>query len=206
MSSSHFTIFTPKSGAVNPSGIINITMARNFFTSNTVDHALLGLLLDQPRHGYELYQLFQSLPGMQRVWVIKQPLFYAKLDKFEKIGLIETDNSIIQLTQPLRKYFRLTQAGKATFNEWLSTPVPKARLMRQEFLVKLILVKQLRPDALPRLIETQISAARSWVEGIENEAKQTSPHDEDWLITTFRLHQIRAIYDWLVSVREKLAC
>lgn len=206
MNRGHSTIFAARSGAEKPSGIINITMARNLFSSNTVDYALLGLFLDQSRHGYELYQLFQSLPGMQRVWVIKQPLFYAKLDRFEKIGLIETDNSIVQQTQPLRKYFRLTQAGKTTFNEWLSTPVLKARLMRQEFLVKLILVRHLKPATLPQLIEAQITAARSWVEGIESEAERTSPCDEDGFITTFRLHQIRAIYDWLVSIREKLAC
>ena len=127
-------------------------------------------------------------------------------NRFEKIGLIETDNSIVQQTQPLRKYFRLTQAGKTTFNEWLSTPVLKARLMRQEFLVKLILVRHLKPATLPQLIEAQITAARSWVEGIESEAERTSPRDEDGFITTFRLHQIRAIYDWLVSIREKLAC
>ena len=47
---------------------------------------LLGLLIQQPRHGYELYQEFNR--GLGRVWRMGKSKLYAQLKVLETRGLV----------------------------------------------------------------------------------------------------------------------
>ena len=47
---------------------------------------LLGLLLSEPKHGYELFQEFRRELG--RVWRVGQSQLYAQLKQLEELSLI----------------------------------------------------------------------------------------------------------------------
>ena len=50
----------------------------------TIEYALLGLLYQQPRHGYEIYQELLAEDGLSLVWRLKQSHLYALLAKLEQ--------------------------------------------------------------------------------------------------------------------------
>lgn len=181
-------------------------MPRSYFSAPSIDYALLGFLLSKPMHGYEMHQLLQKLPGLSRVWTLKQAMLYAKLEKLEKAGLIAPFHEPDQNFIPPRKYLQITENGKTALEAWIRLPVMKSRFMRQEFLAKLLLIRQLHPDLLPEVLDKQISVTEVWVHGLQVDPT-LDPNNrlEDWLITSFRISQVQAMLDWLHKVKIKLS-
>lgn len=180
-------------------------MPRSNFSSPSIDYVLLGFLLPEPMHGYELHQMIQKTPGLNSVWTLKQAMLYAKLDKFEKAGLItpfpEPDQNFI----PPRKYFQLTEKGKSALESWIQQPVFKSRFMRQEFLAKLLLIRKLYPERLQEMLDKQIAVAQEWIKGLKLDSTLNPENDqEDWMINSFRLSQVQAMLDWLHKIKTKL--
>ena len=180
-------------------------MPRTYFSSPSIDYALLGFLLAKPMHGYDIYLSLLKLPGLNRVWTLKQAMFYAKLEKLEKAGLIAPYPEPDQNFVPPRKYFQITENGKTTFDAWIRQPVLKSRYMRQEFLAKLLLINQLQLKILPEILEQQISVTAEWVHSLQSDpTHEPNNHLGDWMITSFRLLQDQAMLDWLHQVKSRL--
>lgn len=181
-------------------------MPRSYFSSPSIDYALLGFLRSCPMHGYEMYQMLQKLPGLSRVWSLKQAMLYAKLDKLEKAGLISPYPEPDQCFIPPRKYFQITEDGRTTFEQWIRQPVLKSRFMRQEFIAKLLLIRHLNLELLQEMLDKQISVTGEWVRSLQADpTHEPNNHLEDWLITSFRLLQDQAMLDWLQKVKKKLS-
>lgn len=157
-------------------------------------------------HGYEMHQLLQKLPGLNRVWALKQALVYAKLDKLEKNGLIAPYTNPDQSYIPPRKYFQITESGRIALDSWFQQPVLRSRLIRQEFLVKLLILRELDPEMLPEVLDKQIEVVEKWVESLKKELiDEAGDHIGDWMITSFRLLQDQAMLDWLHEVKTQLS-
>src|SRR3972149_10886850 len=86
----------------------------------TVEHALLGLLVQRPMHGYELHQQLLAPEGPGIAWRAKQPHVYAMLGRLEAEGLIAV-RSRPQRAHPARRVFHLTEKGKQAFRARKST-------------------------------------------------------------------------------------
>ena len=54
----------------------------------SVRNALLGLLEQRPRHGYELHDAFEAMAGGEDNWDVKPAQVYATLARLEPAGLI----------------------------------------------------------------------------------------------------------------------
>ena len=54
----------------------------------THEYILLGLLHQQPMHGYDLHKEITSREGIAVIWTVKQSQLYALLDKLETQGLL----------------------------------------------------------------------------------------------------------------------
>ncbi|MCB0198245.1 MAG: helix-turn-helix transcriptional regulator, partial [Anaerolineae bacterium] len=63
-----------------------MTRHRIGFASFSVDNLVLGLLMVEARHGYQLYQEYQATLGA--IWQVGQSKFYAALDRLEADGLL----------------------------------------------------------------------------------------------------------------------
>lgn len=81
----------------------------------STDHVILALLDEKPMHGYEIHQQIASMPGIKKIWGLKQSLLYAKLEKLKDASLVE-DAPDHPEANPARRYFRLTQAGREALN------------------------------------------------------------------------------------------
>jgi DNA-binding PadR family transcriptional regulator len=92
---------------------------------------LLGLLVSEPKHGYELYQELSRELG--RVWQLGLSKLYAQLKQLEEVGLV-TQQIEPQPNRPARKVYHLAAEGRAVFVAWLQQPTPYLRDLRVELL------------------------------------------------------------------------
>jgi DNA-binding PadR family transcriptional regulator len=87
--------------------------------------AILSLVAEQPRHGYEIEQVIKAR-GMRDWTEIGFSSIYYLLIKLEKAGLIESQFQQKEGKGPARKVYRISEAGReAHFQgafEALSTP------------------------------------------------------------------------------------
>jgi DNA-binding PadR family transcriptional regulator len=103
----------------------------------SVRNAILGLLADHPRHGYELRAAFEALAGGEALWSVKPAQVYTTLARLEEGGLVAQD-SVEQNGGPEKHIYSLTPAGRAELADWFASGVP-AEHQRDEFFVKLML-------------------------------------------------------------------
>lgn len=154
---------------------------------------LLGLLMSQPRHGYELYQQLSRELG--RVWRIGLSQLYAQLKQLEEADLV-TSRTEPQPKRPPRKVYHLTSQGRELFLDWIQQPTPYLRHMRVEFLARLYFFRQLSLPGLEEVVAGQKAVCRAQVERFDRLAAET---DDDYrrLVLEFRRGQLEAAIRWL---------
>ncbi len=155
--------------------------------------ALLGLLLSEPKHGYELYQEFSRELG--RVWRIGQSQLYAQLKLLEESRLVSVRVEE-QPNRPARKVYQLTPEGRAVFEEWVHQPTPYLRRIRVEFLARLYFFQRLSMDGLDRLVAGQKAVCRDQIERFDRLMADTEEPFAH-LVLEFRRGQLEAVVRWL---------
>jgi PadR family transcriptional regulator, regulatory protein AphA len=170
----------------------------------TLEYVLLALLDQKPMHGYELYQEICGMQGISKIWNIKQALLYAILEKLEERGFL-TSKLIPGETYPPRKYFHLTEIGQSSFQEWLKTPVRRARDLRQEFLAKLIIAHRFGKADLLALIHIQEEACQAWARDLQSDVPPLTPeHLDEWMVYSFRVNRVEAVLKWLKRLEGEI--
>jgi DNA-binding PadR family transcriptional regulator len=161
------------------------------------DHVILALLDEKPMHGYEIHQRITSMPGIIKIWSLKQGLLYAKLEKLKETGLLE-DAPDHPEANPSRRYFRLTATGREALNAWIDTPVTRARDIRQEFLAKLIIARKYSLERALTLLKAQREVCWHWHNRLlEQAAPQEESELDDWVVHSYRLFRDEASLHWL---------
>jgi PadR family transcriptional regulator, regulatory protein PadR len=77
-----------------------------------LDIAILNLLRDDSRHGYELVQIFRKSPGLR----IHEGNIYPILARLKADGLVASYAEPSR-DGPPRKYFKLTESGRLTLEK-----------------------------------------------------------------------------------------
>jgi DNA-binding PadR family transcriptional regulator len=103
----------------------------------TVRNALLGLLEQKPRHGYELHDAFEAVVGGEQIWDVKPAQIYTTLNRLEKGGLV-VQQRIEQEGGPEKQIYAVTDEGRQVLREWFLRPV-SSRHQRDEFFLKLMM-------------------------------------------------------------------
>ncbi len=112
------------------------------------EYVLLGLLNQQPAHGYDLHQ--RLIEELGQIWHISLSQTYNILKRLEAKGFI-VGVVQVQAKAPPRRRFRLTPLGRRRFEEWLTTSAePRARAIRVEFLTRLYFVYLANPQSGPQ--------------------------------------------------------
>jgi len=120
----------------------------------SVRYAILGLLAQKPRHGYELRAAFEAVIGGDANWEVKPAQIYTTLERLEEAGLVERSSDLGEGDEPSRRVYAVTGSGHAALTEWFANGVTPEH-QRDEFFVKLM-VGLACGEADPwRLIQTQ---------------------------------------------------
>lgn len=102
-----------------------------------VRHAILGLLHQRPRHGYDLREAYVAMVGGASIWDLKPAQVYTTLQRLERDGCIEPAETG-RFGGPERTVYRLTDEGRRSLAAWFSEGVHGEQL-RDAFFVKLML-------------------------------------------------------------------
>jgi DNA-binding PadR family transcriptional regulator len=162
--------------------------------------ALLGLLMTEPRHGYELYQEFSRELG--RVWQIGQSQLYAQLKQLEEAGLVSVQTES-QPSRPPRKVYHLTAQGRAAFGDWVHQPTPYLRTIRVEFLARLYFFRRLSLPGLEQFVAEQAAVCQVQVTRFERLAAAAEDSFQRCVLE-FRRGQLEAVIRWLDRCLELL--
>ena len=168
---------------------------------NPARFALLGLLQDQPHHGYDLYQRFADPAGLGQVWHLGMSQMYAELKTLQARGWV---SAVVeqQDPRPTKKIFSLTPKGRASFQEWMAAPSKGLREMRVEFIAKLYFARQKGDRDLAALIACQEKSLREELGKLKKEQKLQKADGFVRAVHTFRTNQIKAAMAWLKSARH----
>jgi DNA-binding PadR family transcriptional regulator len=103
----------------------------------SVRHAILGLLAQRPRHGYDLRAAFSAVVGGDENWDVKPAQIYTTLDRLEEAGLVKRTSDMGEGDEPSRRIYALTPEGDLALREWFASGVVPEH-QRDEFFVKLM--------------------------------------------------------------------
>lgn len=158
-------------------------------------------------HGYEMFQQFEN-GTLGQIVHLEMSQLYAYLKKLERLNYIQAQLEP-QGSRPPRKIFHLTEEGRAEFFKWLSEPVERPREIRILFLLKLYYARRFIPAQLNPLIEQQIAACQRFLNHLEAQRPETATTDDqsffDHVILRSRIHQTRALLDWLSELQTENA-
>jgi DNA-binding PadR family transcriptional regulator len=113
-----------------------------------VREAILALLADGPRHGYELKTEFESVTG--HVWLLNVGQVYTTLDRLERDGLVRplseavgdpaaVTATAITATATAKRAYEITHAGREELSRWYSEASADEPPPRDEALLKVLL-------------------------------------------------------------------
>jgi len=120
----------------------------------SVRFAVLGLLAQKPRHGYELRAAFEAVVGGDANWEVKPAQIYTTLERLEDAGLVERTSDLGEGDEPARRIYTVTGAGRQSLQEWFASGVAPEH-QHDEFYVKLMVALASGEADPARIIQTQ---------------------------------------------------
>jgi tRNA-Thr(GGU) m(6)t(6)A37 methyltransferase TsaA len=118
--------------------------------------AVLGLLCDEPAHGWNIARAFAPEGEIGQVWTVSRPLVYRAITVLRDLGYIEDRGSVPSAAGPHRTLLGPTGRGRQAARRWLSRPTAHVRDLRSELMVKLLLLHRAEKDEVP-LLQAQLA-------------------------------------------------
>ena len=138
-----------------------------------LDILVLEVLLDAPRHGYEIKRQVERILG--GTVSLNSNVLYPALREFEQIGAVSKTVEP-QDGRPARHVYRLTAVGEGTLCAMLREFPPELARSQFEFLTRLAFFDLLEPEAQAEILEARDAALSAFLEHMrlmEEKTKQT---------------------------------
>lgn len=121
----------------------------------SVRQALLALLEEGPRYGYQLRAQFEQRTGA--TWPLNVGQVYTTLTRLERDGLVEGagDDGAGHVV------YRITESGRDEVATWFTTPVERTQPPRDELAIKLALAVTVPGVDVGTVIQQQRTATMS---------------------------------------------
>ena len=170
----------------------------------SVRNAILGLLAQRPRHGYELHDAFEAMVGGEQNWDIKPAQVYTTLARLEKKGLVVEDG-VAQDGGPEKYIYTVTEAGLAELKKWFAEPV-FGEHQRDEFFLKLMLSLAVEDGDPRKLLYVQRASLYKQLHAVTAQRSQVDPKSElAYILLLDRVVMyLEADLRWLEMVEARL--
>jgi DNA-binding PadR family transcriptional regulator len=159
--------------------------------------AVLGLVTEQPRHGFALARLMAPAGEIGQVWALPKPLVYRALTTLQERGLVAAAGEEPGERGPHRTLQSATGAGAEALRAWLATPVDHLREVRSLLLLKLALLARTGGDVTP-LLAAQRERLGPLLAALETRVAAAEAFDHTMLV--WRLESARAALRFIDSV------
>ena len=165
-----------------------------------VRHALLALLSEGPKHGFQLAQEFQA--GTGEMWPLNTGQVYSTLQRLERDGLVESDDTVADGPQIS---YRLTDEGQAELREWLHTPPDTTSPPRDELVIKVLVALRIPGVDAAELTQTY---RRHVIEAMHDYTRlKEDAYDEDiglLLVADAEIFRLDAVVRWLDAADARI--
>ena len=170
----------------------------------SVRNAILGLLSQRARHGYELRAAFQALVGGEEIWEVKPAQVYTTLARLEEAGFVRQE-SVERDGGPEKRIYALTEAGLAELNTWFASSVVGEH-HRDEFFIKLMLSISAENADPFEVIQAQRSQLYQDLHDLTTRRSQADPKSELAQILMFdkTVMHLEADLRWLDMIEARL--
>jgi DNA-binding PadR family transcriptional regulator len=166
----------------------------------SVRHALLGLLSEGPKYGHQLRQEFEARTG--EVWPLNVGQVYTTLQRLERDGLVESDDSVAEGPQ---KAFRITDEGSSELAAWLCTPPDLTSPPRDELVIKVLVAASMPGVNVHDVIQVHrrylVELMQQWTRLKEDEAEFDIGLA---LVVDAELFRLDSVIRWLDSADGRL--
>jgi DNA-binding PadR family transcriptional regulator len=170
----------------------------------SVRYALLGLLAQQPRHGYELRAAFEAVIGGKANWDVRPAQVYASLDRLGQAGLIR-QRSAGKAGGPEKRVYGLTAAGRRELQAWLEAETERAP-EHDEFFLKLMIALATGAAQPRRMIHTQRMALYRRLHAVTGRRQAINPRIRlaHALLLDQAVMHLEADLHWLDMIEARL--
>ena len=165
----------------------------------SLKYGVLGLLAEEPLHGYEVKNRFEAMLG--GTWEVNIGQVYTTLQRLERDGLVRPVGSRGDRGKLL---YELLEPGRTALNAWLSAPDQGPQRLHEEFYVKLLLATRLANGDLGPLLARQKRAYLQLLRDLnqlEDRAKRDGRNDLARLVRGALLHT-EADIKWIDELSE----
>lgn len=147
----------------------------------SVKLSLLALLVEQPRHGYELKSEFDRRTGNS--WPLNIGQVYTTLDRLERDGLVTRGDE----DPDGRVVYSITEQGRGEVRDWFANPVVMSNPPRNELAIKIALAVTLDGIDVATLVQTQRRASMAALQDYTRTKRGADPDDLAWHLIIERL-------------------
>ena len=160
---------------------------------------LLGLLAEEPQHGYEVKHRFEAMLG--QTWEVNIGQVYTTLQRLERDGLVQPvgprgDRGKLQ--------YKLSARGRQALDAWIAEPESGPQQLHEEFYVKLLVAARVANGGLVPLLRRQKRAYLQRLRDLnqlEERARQEGRRDVARLVRGALLHA-EADLKWIDELAE----
>jgi DNA-binding PadR family transcriptional regulator len=165
-----------------------------------VRHALLALLSEGPKYGFQLAQEFEA--GTGEMWPLNTGQVYTTLQRLERDELVETDDTVEDGPQ---NSYRITDSGRVELQQWLHSPPDTTRPPRDELVIKVLVA--LRIPGVDAAELTQ-SYRRHVVEAMHQYTRlKEEAHENDiglLLVADAEIYRLDSVIRWLDAAEARI--
>jgi DNA-binding PadR family transcriptional regulator len=168
----------------------------------SVRNALLALLEQGPRYGYQLRAEFEHRTG--GTWPLNVGQVYTTLSRLERDGLVEGQGA----DGEGHVMYAVTTAGRDEVTSWFTSPVPRTQPPREELAIKLALAVSVPGVDVGTVIQQQRSATMSALQDytrLKRRAGGDDPQELAWgLVLDSLVFTAEAEIRWLDHCEARL--
>ena len=179
-------------------------MSRTKTELTAAEYAILGLLRQEPAHGYRIAQRFAPGQDLGAVCPMDQSNVYALLHGLDEQGLVLGRRESAG-QRPPRTVFQVTEAGEAALDTWLSEPAGPLHRMRKDLLLKLFLIGDRGADEAEQLLNLQIEVFVHYADELDAEVAALEPESLERLVAESKRASLTGVIEWLRSECGKLS-
>jgi len=166
----------------------------------SIRHALLALLSEGPKYGLQLGQEFEA--GTGDVWPLNTGQVYTTLQRLERDGFVESDDSADEGPQ---KGFRITDSGRRELHEWLRTPADGSSPPRDELVIKVLVALRMPGVDVSELVQAHRRHVIEAMHQYTRLKEDASEHEIGLLLVAdAEIYRLDAVARWLDAADARI--
>lgn len=163
----------------------------------SVKHAILVLLYNQPRYGYEIKVKFEEM--VHNLWPLNAGQIYSTIDRLVRDELV----AVLDEKGDRKKYY-ITEKGKKELTAWLLEPVVRS-FLKDSFFFKLLCSNEINFSMEKQMIQQQKTYILQHILQLSTLRRKLNPERHKFMIQLIEaeIFHLEADLKWLDLIQDQ---